>query len=381
MNLRLAALAALPLLGSLSGGCFARSYRPDPGPYDRIPEEAEAELVEARSAFEAGELLDARARLAALSERHPRCIPVGVFLQEVELLLLERGESVKGVSAPGAEEAQRALGDVYIARAEAEPTPANEVLAARLELDPVEALARLATVLELDRDCVWAHYATAHLNARLRRFPEARAALKAAFRQDGGHLPSMRLHVWLLANAGATDDARDCLERWLERTEHDPLTDRAARADAEVDLAALAVLSGDASEGLAILERLDHESLADPARAELVACAALEETGERELALSAARRAHDLDPDALLGLVQQALLFRKEGNPAQERAAWQWVLDELEHRRAAGSGSSSRDARAALDMRELLIELRARARLERLDRERAGARASAAGEP
>ena len=368
MKARSTALVALLLCAS--SGCFTRAYRPDPGPYDRVPEEVHGELVQARASFEAGELAGARARLAAALSRLPRCLPVAVFQQEVELLLLEKGGAVEGLSAPGEEEARIALAELYRTRADAEPTPASEVLAARLETDSESALERLGTALELDPDCIWAHYGVAHWNARLRRFPKARAELKAAFRLDGGHLPSMRLHAWLLANAGETAEARDCLERWLARTEDDPLTDAQARAEARVDLAALAVLLDDPEEALSILEQVDRGALAEPARAELVAGAAFEDSGEDVLAMSAARRAHNLDPGELLSLVHQALLFGAQGNPLQERAAWRWVLDELERRRTEGARSpGSSDEGVSLDLQELLIQLQARARFERLDRE------------
>jgi tetratricopeptide (TPR) repeat protein len=365
-----AVLAAFALfLAGVAGGCFARTYRARPGPYDILPDEIRPELVQARAAWDAGDLEACRALLASITRRFPRCLPVAVFKQEVELELLEQGQPVEGVSAPGKEEALLALGELYRARADSDSTPAGEVLAARLESDSERALARLARAVELDPDCVWAHYAIAYWNARLRRFPQARSELKASLRLDGGHLPSMRLQAWLLANAGSTEEARDCLERWLERTEEDPLTPRAQRAEAQVDLAALAVLSGDPGEALSLLEGADRDALREPARAELVRCAALEDSGEPERAMAAARRAHDLDPDELLGLVQQALLLEKQGNEAQERAAWQWVLDELERRRTARARPAD-ESTVSLDLSEVLIQLQASTRVERLDRAR-----------
>lgn len=86
--------------------------------------------------------------------------------------------------------------------------------------------------------------------------------------------------------------------------------------------------------------------------------------------MAAARRARSLEKDELLSLVYQALLFGAEGKAMQERTAWQWVLEELSARRAARANAPVEfDESAPLDLREVLVQLQAQARIERLDRE------------
>ncbi len=365
MRLQRAFLA--PLLFSLTAACLARAYLPNPGPYDLVPGEAHDRLVAARQAFEAGRFEEARTMFAGLARDLPQCLPVRTFAQDAELAALEHEGSVGELRAAG-EPARVVLAEVYRRQADARPSPEAFVLAARLETNGDEALKLLDQALALDPSCVWARYGKAHWNAQLRRFPAAREELREAFRLDSGHLPTMRLHAWLLSNAGETEPAADCLEAWLERTEDDPLTDPRVRAEAWVDLAALRVLSGEPRDALALLERVDRKALAEPVRAELVGGAAWSDAGEEVLAMAAARRARSLEKDELLSLVYQALLFGAEGKAMQERAAWQWVLEELAARRAARANAPVEES-APLDLREVLVQLQAQVRIERLDRE------------
>ncbi len=355
--------ALLAPLWFILTACLSRAYLPNPGPYDLVPNEVHDQLVAARQAFEAGRYEEARTLVAVLAQDLPRCLPVRTFAQDAELAELEH-------RATQHEPAHVLLAEVYRRQADAKPSPEGYVLAARVETDGDEALKLLDQALALDPSCVWARYGKAHWNARLRRFPAAREELKEAFRLDGGHLPTMRLHAWLLSNAGETEPAADCLETWLERTEGDPLTDPRIRAEAWVDLAALQVLSGEPREALSLLERVDRKALVEPARAELVGGAAWRDAGEEVLAMAAARRARSLEKDELLSLVYQALLFGAEGKAMQERTAWQWVLEELSARRAARANAPVEfDESAPLDLREVLVQLQAQARIERLDRE------------
>jgi len=361
----LLACAATLVLGSACGA--SRTYIATPGRYDIVPRAWEEQLRRARDAFEEGDLEECHEQLAPLAELKPIVLPVRVFLQDVQLGLLGAGREVGGVLVPPAE-AQAHLGDLYAQSADANPSAAGYVLAARLSSAGTAALEYLDQAAALDKDCVWVHYGRAWWLFGLRRFPEARKAIQQALDLDAGHLPTMRLHASMLASAGDTKDAVYVLELWLERSADDPLVDPRMRADAQVDLAALLVLEDEAEEALDLLAGIRPGLLPDPARAELVRAAALEDLGLRTLALSAARRAKGLDPDGLLPLVQQALLLQFEGNTAQERALWAQVLLEAESRLEPSNESSAE--REALDVQSILIQLQARARIERIDRER-----------
>lgn len=369
LGLRCPAAAIAVLLAGCGAG---RTYISTPGPYDIVPGAWEEELEAARDAFEEGDLQECETQLAPLAEERPIVLPVRVFLQDVQLGLLGASREVGGVRVPP-ERAQVHLGDLYAARADANPSASGYVLAARLADSGEAALDYLSQAAALDSGCVWVPYGRAWWLFRLRRFPEAREAIQDALDLDGGHLPTMRLHGSMLASAGDTKDAVYVLELWLERGADDPLVDPRMRADAKVDLAALLVLEDEAEEALDLLAGIRPDLLPDPARAELVRAAALEDLGLRTLALSAARRAKALDPDGLLSLVQQALLLHFEGNTAQERAMWEMLLLEAESRLEPRGElrEASLDQREALDVQSILIQLQARARIERIDSERA----------
>jgi len=370
-GLALPAPGVFGLIGLIVAGCGAtRSYAPDPGPYDRIPAAWDGELALARDAFEEGDLQECHAKLAPLAAAEPTILPVRVFLQDVQLALLGAGREVGGVQVPpGA--AQLHLGDIYAQRADANPSSAGYVLAARLCVQGTAALAYLDQASELAPECVWVHYGRGWWLFTLRRFPEAREAIARALDLDGGHMPTMRLHASMLANGGDTADAVDVLELWMARGRGDPLVDPRIRADAQVDLAALLVLEDEAELAIDLLAGIRSDLLPDPARAELVRAAALEDLGLRTLALSAARRAWGIGEDELLALVQQALLQRFEGNTAMERSIWVDVLEQAEARWEPPAAGDAGEV-GALDFEAILIQLQARARIERIDRERAG---------
>ncbi|MEQ1895440.1 MAG: hypothetical protein ABL998_23120, partial [Planctomycetota bacterium] len=174
-----------------------------------------------------------------------------------------------------------------------------------------------------------------------------------------GHLPSVRLSATLLAGAGDYEEAAAALEVWLERTADEPLHSSSERADALLDLAAVRVLLDDSGEALELLEALDPRALRDPVRAESVRAAALAAQDEPAEALEAVRRAAELRPDALLPVVQEALLHQRERRTAEERAAWLRLLElTAEH---AGELDP-----AAIDFEAALFRLQAHARLQRL---------------
>jgi hypothetical protein len=369
MNLSRAVML-LAVLAPLTACRASRAYEPNPGPYDRIPALWEDDLVRARESFEEGDLAQCHATLLPLAEADPNVIPVRVFQQEVQLGLLGAGQEVAGLRVPP-REARLHLADIYAQRADANPSATGYVLAARLDTDGDAALAHLEQAEALDPACVWVHYAKGWWLFSLRRFPEARESIEAVFELDGGHMSTMRLQASMFASAGDTLDAIEVLEKWLDRGEEDPLVDPRLRAEGQVDLAALLVLDDEAEAAIDLLASIRPELLPDPARAraELVRAAALEDLGLRTLALSAARRAKGADDDALLALVQQALLMQFEGNTTMERVFWVMVKDEAKARwerepdETAGLGEDP----SSLDFQAILVQLQANARIERID--------------
>lgn len=354
------ALRALSLLLAGLAACGTpRSFVADPGPYDRVPGEWRAGLTRARTAFERGELATAHDLLEPLARERPNLVPVRVFLQEVELARLTREGTLGALEARDAEQARALLFERTRTAADAAPAAEEYVLAARLALDPPEALALLAEADTVDPRCVWVAYARAWWYCRARDFKAAREALRRALKADGGHLPSVRLSATLLAGAGDYAESAAALEVWLERTAEDPLYSSSERADALLDLAAVRVLLDDSDEALELLEALDPRALRDPLRAEAVRAAALAAADEPAAALEAVRRAAGLRPDALLPVVQEALLHQREQRVAEERAAWLRLLELTD------GGEAQRDP-AAIDFEAALFRLQAHARLARL---------------
>lgn len=356
---------------ALAAACgAARAYVAEPGAYDRVPATWRQDLAAARLAFERGDAHTAYARVAPLTLQQEAILPVRLFLQEIELALLEDEGRVGDLTASpegGSEgssgvDARAVLARFYEEQAEARPRAEAYVLAARLCRDGEQALTLLDEADTIDPRCVWVHYARAWWRYGLRRFKEARAALRAALRLDGGHLPSVRLQATLLAGAGESEDAADALEVWLERTADDPLYSGAERADALLDLAALRVLVDEPGEALALLEDLDPRAVRDPVRAEEVRAAAHEARGELTHALEAVRRASALRPSELLPLVQQAMLLESAGDAEGERKSWLKLLEMIASNEAVQEGEDL----SSIDFSAALFRLQAHARLERL---------------
>ncbi|MSR61704.1 MAG: hypothetical protein EXS08_04545 [Planctomycetes bacterium] len=341
-----------------------RAYVPDPGPYDRIPADWREPLSSARLAYERGDAHVAYGLVAPLALESPRLVPVRMFLQELQLELLTREGRLGDLGATSPAEARAALAREYEHAAETRPSAEGYVLAARLAADGEGALALLDEGDEVDPRCVWVHYARAWCRYGLRRFKEAREALRVALRLDGGHLPSIRLQATLLAGAGEYEGAAGALEVWLKRTADDPLYAAAERADALLDLAALEVLRNRPKQALERLDELDPRAVRDPVRSEEVRAAAYQARGELARALAAVSRAAEQRPDALLPLVQRALLLQAAGDVEGERRTWLRLLELTEAASATGPSADP----DALDFDAALFRLQAHTRLDRLAR-------------
>jgi tetratricopeptide (TPR) repeat protein len=348
----------------LTAACSAPlTFVADPGPYDRVPPTWSEALAAARLAFERGDPHTAYALLAPRCLEEKGVVPVRVFLQDVELALLESEGRVGNLVASSSAEARAVLARYYETQAEGQPLAEGYVLAARLAASGEEALALLDEADTIDPRCVWVHYGRAWWYFGLRRFKEARESLRTALRLDGGHLPCLRLSATILAGAGESEDAAKVLEVWLERTADNPLFAAADRADALLDLAALEVMLDEPKSALGLLEELDPRAVRDPARAEEVRAAAYEARGELTKALEAVSRAQALHPGTLLPLVQQALLLQGVGDVEGERKTWLELL-ELSERAEAATESVSL---SAIDFEAALFSLQAHTRLARLD--------------
>lgn len=357
-----AALCTLPLV--LAGACWTGAARRIPdsrSPYDALDDLATRELREARARLDAGRIEEARIALRALEERHPQSIVIGAWLQEVELAASDAGNPT--TPDAGAARALNELRERYAQRAENDPSAANFVLAARLETDETRAEALLARAEALDPRCAWVPYARAFLAAKRGAWEEARKQAERAEELDPGHLHARWLSSWMLARGGRVREAITAFETWTERARGDVRIDERLLLEAELDLAVLRVLDGDARRASQLLDELEQRAASDSgamsARERMVEAATREALGDPKGALDAAKAAEELAPGELLPVVQQALLAELWLNdPAAAEAAWTRVLAL-----ARGSGELS----------TMLERVRARVRLERfqLARQRA----------
>ncbi len=354
----------------------APAYVAKPGPYDRLSVEALEKARTARFAWEDGDLKRAHRLVREALVTDAANVPLAIFLQEIELALLQEGEEVEGRPVPterlDAEQARALLEGFYLAQARVSQHPVPWLLAARLAPDEESRGARLEVALQLEPDFVWGHYAQAWSAYRRREFPEAREAVARALETDPGHPASRRLEANLLANAGEGSRAVRILSLWLGQAAEDPFVSSRALREARIDLAALYVSAGRAEEALELLAAVEFPEREVRARAELVRAAAYEERGDLDLALSSARLAASFAPDDLLPLVHEALLAA-QGDELfpDELAAWERVLETARTQAELSEEASMHDAEAAVDFQNLLIQLQAQTYLARLREERA----------
>lgn len=347
--LALGLAAALVACGSLSG--VPAGYDARPGPHDRLGEVLPEEVAEVQR-LRAEERLDtAVAFVRRLAAREEASLPLARLQQDVELEA--GGEHALLEVRARARERLEAFPDDLVAL----------LLAARVEADPTRARALIDRALELEPACAWTHYALAHLEAQDGRWGNAAEELDRALSIDPGHLWARRLQTQLHARGGPRNEAIDELERWLHAAGASPFFQRAELDAARLDLAHELVLDDRPGKAAAVLATLDDATLAGAHAQQLAA--AIEQAEEHpEQALEATLRAQEADPDDPLAHVQQAMLAEDWlARPDEARAHWQEVLD-LSATRA--------------DLGSLLLSLRARAALERLD---ASAQARGASAP
>lgn len=349
----LPALAGLICAACMSG--FDTRIPDSKSPYDSVPAAEEPVLIEARAQLLRGEAAAARAALEEAYRRTPLSVPLGVWLQEAQLA--EQGLSGEA-SGPASDPLRSAREDELIRgwrrEAETRPSAASYVLAARLERDPAAARVLLERAASLDPACPWVPYAQAFLAARERDWAAVGKELSEALRIEPGHLQSRWLQAWTLARGGDPREARARLRAWLDRTEEDPRVESRLRGEAELDLALLELLGDEPGTAARSLARLEGATLDEKARIFCARASAAQARGDLDEALRWAEEASRLDPQALLPLVQQAILHQRFTKD-YERAYALWAQVE------ARSGMS-RDFGAVME------QLRARVEQERLER-------------
>ncbi len=314
-------------------------------PYGTFDTDLRGAFTAARAEMDAGRLELARTRLATLAQTSPDNLEIGVWLQDVELALLEAAES------PDSDPAV-ALRQLYLQRVSESPSVAGFVLAARAESDAIAAGILLDRALELDPTCAWAHYGKAHSLLRrtelIDRWDQARASLSRALTLDPSHLHARRLEAWVLAQEGDARAAARAYEVWLSRSAGDPRARSEDRRAVKLDLCIAWILSGHPREAAELLIDLEGRPEHRPRRLAVLAVA-LHEMGEIDAALDAARRAENAEPGSLLPVVQQAILLQHNlEDQAAAEARWAAVTE------ASGG-----------DLASMLQGLRARVELER----------------
>ena len=346
---------ALLLLGALGLACAgprAPEWKPE-------PVRASADVLVAASALErAGQWTEAHGILAAGLAAEPEDFDLAARLQDVELELLELGESPPGF-APGAGSPVERLRRTYRTRADRSGDPASLVLAARVEDDLLAALYLVELATAKGEGNAVAHYARAHVLFALGRLGEARQALGRVFAARPGLSRARRLEARVLAALGEEREALVALDAWLERSAGDPRLAPEQRVDGHLEAAGLELSLDQAGAALERLESLGTFGGKRGANLELLRAAALEGRRDLDGALVAARRAAQLDPADPLPLLYEALLHgRRRGDPIAARRAWLALLERIP------------EQDGAFDPAAVLYALRARVELAQLERGR-----------
>ncbi|MCA8981986.1 MAG: tetratricopeptide repeat protein [Planctomycetes bacterium] len=327
--MRLGALLLVALgaaaCGSTSGGPdYEAAWRAEPeltGPdLDR--------LVAAIGDLEAGRAEPARDALRVIATRRRDVFLLQRWLQEAELAVAqERAEFLRAAGDTETPDPLTDLRESYRDRAEESGTATDLVLAARIEDDAPAALHLLDRAVEADPLDPWAWYGRAHVSVLLGRWKDAREALQRCLELNPRHLQALRLSAWIQAEAGSRDAAIDELSSWIALAGDDPTVEPGVRDAARLDLALLLVQEGESNRALRLIDQLEDSSV-DPVRRFTALAAVCEARGEYLDALEAINLARDEDPQALLPVVQEALLIERHfGDPRRALKAWRLALE------------------------------------------------------
>lgn len=352
MNRGLAALVLL--LAVACGGPAARKLARAQSRYDALDAEGLHALGEARLLLANGHAEEAVAAFEALRVKQPECVYLVLWQEEAEI-------SARGLDAvwPGGSGAHPASAEQAAAieglradwRKRAEAGGVVELLAAaRLESDAALARGLLERAERLDAQCAWVPYARAFLAARENDWPEVERQIERSIALDPGHLPTLWIEAWTKARGGDPALGSATLAAWVERAQGDPRIDPRLLQGAQLDLAVLAVLQGEPKVAREWLDELEKE-LPQDARVQCARASVEQALGNVDEALAWAERAHASAPNALLPLVQQALLLQNwKKDPVAAEKLWGDVLAQ---------------ARASSEMGALFERLRARVLLDR----------------
>jgi hypothetical protein len=342
----------------LAAGCGGTSVREIPleqGRYDALDAESLRSLREARTLLERGHAEEAVAALAALRVRRPECVYLALWQQEAEISARGLDSVWPGAGAvvgpsPEQHSAIEELRSLWRARA-AEGGVVELVAAARLETDPAAARALLERAVVLDATCAWVPYARAFLAARESDWSAVEKQLARARELDPGHLPTFWLESWALARGGDPEAASEALTVWVERAQGDARIDPHLVRGAELDLAVLSVIVGEPKLAREWLDKLERELPGD-AQALCARAAAEQALGRVDRALELAQQAQAAAPEALLPLVQQALIWQHwKKDPDRAEQAWSAVLSRARTSPELGALFERLRARVLLDRR------------------------------
>lgn len=285
-------------------------------------------LVAAIEELDSGRAEPARDSLRVLATRRRDVFLLQRWLQEAELVVArERADFLRASGDTETPDPLVELRESYRERAEETGTATDLVLAARIEDDAPAALHLLDRAVAVDPLDPWAWYGRAHVSVLLGRWKDAREALDRCLELSPRHLQALRLSAWIQAEAGSRDAAIDELSSWLALTDGDPTISAELRDAARLDLALLLVQEGEPNRAVELIEDLAGSSV-DPLRRFTALAAVCEARGEYLDALEAINLARDEDPQALLPVVQEALLIERHfGDPRRALKAWKLALE------------------------------------------------------
>ncbi|MBK7643427.1 MAG: hypothetical protein IPJ19_10315 [Planctomycetes bacterium] len=348
---RLAALVLL--LAAACGGPSVRELPREQSRYDALNITGLRGLRDARALLASGHAEEALVEISALRVEDPECVYLALWQQEAEISA--RGlESVwpgSGAGTPASSEQEAAMEQLRATwRARAESGGVVElVAAARLEQDPAAARALLERAAKLDPKCAWIPYARAFLAAQDDDWTAVQNELGRSVALDPAHLPTFWLEAWTLARGGDPQAASLALERWAERARGDPRIDEHLVQGAELDIAVLSVIVGEPKVAREWLDLLESE-LPGESRALCARACAEQALDHIDSALKLVRAAHEAAPNALLPLVQEALIWEHwKKDPQQAEEAWSAVLTAARSSPELGALFERLRARVVLD--------------------------------
>ncbi len=352
----------------------------------RVPIGLEPTLRAARAALENGAADSVSLLLDPLLRAQPECVIAAILMQEAQIASLPHSQA-SHLEAPVLDpKARIQFAEMARKRSLVTTLPLDLLLAARVEPDSLAAKLLLDNLLIEGRTKdkslrAWAHYGLAFYAVQSGDLTGAKSQLRAALKEDPGHLQARRLESRLEAGGTERSDAETLLAHWMELAAEAPEVDSASWYDAAVDLAILRVRRSDGEAALDALDALDYTrglesedgeggqpwggpSKRTKIRAGLVKVAALTSEGRVDDALAICDATFD-DAEAA-GLVlptakmQRAMLQELWlGDPSKAAQAWGEALEMISEGVQAGKAEGQ-------ELDGLMLAIQAQVRLERL---------------